>query len=131
MDTVNHAVSGFLMGYIPFSQDQTIAIIIGMVCAIIAASPDLIGEYYANIKKDKYQWYNSAHSGKINAIMKWFPPWGLHTFLDKHGHGAGERWYAGIWYEYFMPWRWKERMWLEVLVAFINLILIILVFFVF
>ena len=104
-----------------------IATINGIICFLIAISPDLIGEYYAHIKKDNYNWYNSSHSGKINNIMKKYfvVPWIWHTYLDSYLHYTNNRWYAGIWYEYFMPWKWKEKMWVEILFWLINILFIL------
>lgn len=131
MDTVNHALTGFLTTAIPTTLlgiSFPIIISIGIIGAILGAFPDIIGEYYAHCKKDGYAMYASFHTGEISKkIKKYFIyPTMLHIWLDKKCHGVGERWYAGIWYEYFMPWRWREWMWLEMLMWLINLILLYL-----
>lgn len=129
MDTLNHATQGFISHYLlgsPVSPE--FALIFGIVGGVIASCPDLIGEIKAHLSKDNYKWYNRAHSGDINKIMKWIPAWGLHTWEDDLTHSKGERWYAGKWYDYFLIWRWKEMMWLEVITWMINIIFLILIF---
>lgn len=128
MDSVNHGVQGFLLGYIPFYWNPKIGFAVGIIFGLVALVPDLYGEYMAHIKKDGYKWYESAHRGKINVIMKWFPSWGLHTWLDSISHTVNERWYVGIWWEYFLISRWREVMWLESLTWLLNITLFILFF---
>lgn len=136
MDTLAHSIDGGLLILIPtwllgiifkISIPLEILIPLIIVFAIMGGFIDLYGEYRARFKNDNYVWYNRAHNGDLVKILKWIPPMGLHIWLDKFGHGAGERWYAGIWYEYFMPWRWREKMWVESLQWFL-IILIFLTF---
>lgn len=111
MDILSHITQGFLIGYVP-----TGSIAVGVVTGVMAGVPDIGGEIMARLGKDGYKWYDSTHKGRINKFMRWFPPWGLHTWLDSFSHGAGKRW-----------WVWKERLWLELLIWIINIYLIILI----
>lgn len=131
MDTINHCTTGFLTTAIPctlLGLPMPWIIGIGIAGAIIGGLPDILGELYAHIKKDNYIMYNRLHSGDISKIFKsmLIYPYIIHISLDKVCHGAGERWYAGVWYEYLMPWKWREMMWLEMFMWLINLFLIYL-----
>lgn len=114
MDIINHGTQGFLIGY-GISQD----LLVSTICGLVSALPD-IG---SAIKPDLY---TSFHTGTINRYLRWIPLYGLHTWLDTFCHGDGQRWYAGKFYEYFMPWRYRERMWIESLSWSINILVIIL-----
>ena len=53
MDCLNHMTQGFLMTAIPVSLINTdTGIVCGVTSGIIGGLPDIIGEYYAYIKKD-------------------------------------------------------------------------------
>jgi hypothetical protein len=122
MDTLNHAAQGFIVHYLIGSLfGPTMAIIFGIIGALFGAAPDLLDV----IKQGLYE---STHRGKLNRICKWVPAWGLHTWLDSLCHDIGERWYCGVWYDYFLPWKWKEMMWLEVATWAIVITLLILIF---
>jgi len=128
VDSLNHATTGFLLGYIIFLRNKKVAITVGILFSLISLVPDIGGEYMAHVNNDNYEWYNSAHNGNINSYMQYIPPWFLHTTLDKYSHGLNNRWYAGIWWEYLIPWKWKEMMWLEMTMWLVNIILIIYLF---
>ena len=120
MDVISHTTQGYLIGYLTTGEP-----IIGAVSGLIGALPDIIGEYYGRIRGDYYRMYDRLHSGDINETMQYLPPWGLHTILDRITHGEGKRWYCGKWWEYFCPWRWKERMWIETAGWVINILIIL------
>lgn len=126
MDTVNHATTGFLTTAIPTSFISIeYSIVLGIIGALLMALPDIIGELYAYFKNDNYEMYNKIHKNQI-WLLKWIPHIRLHTYLDSFSHGEGRRWYAGIWYEYFMPNRYREMMWLESFMWIVNIFLIII-----
>lgn len=114
MDIINHGVQGFVVGYAA-TRNLPVSVVLG----IFGLLPDLISA----IKPDLY---DSLHKGKINKYLKWIPTYGLHTWLDSFCHEDGKRWYAGKWYEYFMPWRYKERMWMETASWVIIILLLII-----
>lgn len=118
MDTANHSLQGFIMGYALTSN-----IPISIATGIIAAVPDLYGEWKA--KDGDWTWYDNIHNFKH--WLSYVPPITLHVALDKLGHGAGKRWYAGKWYEYFMLWKYRESMWLEITTWIINIILLYII----
>ena len=117
MDIVNHSVAGFLLVYIPTNN-----IPIGVVSGLLATIPDLWNPE-SIIKSDNWDWKNKIHNFKH--WLSFVPPITLHVALDKLCHGEGKRWYASDkWYEYLMPWKWRERMWMETISWVINIILL-------
>jgi len=120
MDTLNHSVQGFILGYVVTGN-----IPISVVSGVISTIPDLYGEYRA-YKDGHYLWYNKVHTFKH--WLSFIPPITLHIALDKLGHDEGERWYAGKFWEYFLPCKWRERMWLESITWLINILLILKLF---
>lgn len=123
MDTLNHATTGFLLGYIP-TQNY----VVGGVCAVVGILPDVVADLHS-LGKPKWTefskwWYDSAHSYKL-WYLNILPPALLHIFLDRFCHGEGKRWYAvdNNWH-YFNPFKWfRERVWMETLSWLILLIL--------
>lgn len=75
--------------------------------------PDLIGAYGNVIKHDHWTLYRNAHFGAIKDVLQYVPMYSLHLYLDTQMHGPGHRW-----------WRWDERLWLEVLLWIVNLVII-------
>lgn len=121
MDSLNHSVQGFLLGYIPTDN-----IYIGIASGLAAAVPDLCGEFMAMVQKDEYAFYKAVHNFKH--WLSFIPPITLHVALDKLGHDEDKRWYAGKWYEYLNPFSYKESMWLESITWLINILLILILF---
>ena len=119
MDTLNHSVQGFILGYAVTGN-----IPIGIASGVISTVPDLYGEWKA--RKGDWTWYEDIHDFKN--LLCLFPPITLHVALDKLGHGEGKRWYIGKWYEYFNPFKWKESMYLESITWLINIIILLWLF---
>ena len=117
MDLVNHGVFGFIMGY-----SVTNCIPVGIISGLTAIYPDIYGEYKARVENDNWEWYIKVHDGKH--WLSYIPPVLVHIALDKLCHGEGKRWYAGKWYEYFMPTRYRERMWIETATWILNIVLL-------
>lgn len=117
MDIINHGTQGFILGYVCTNN-----IPVAVVSSLTAVIPDLYGE----LKNDNYVWYNRVHNFKH--WLSYIPPITLHIALDKLGHGEGKRWYCGKWFEYFMPWKWKEAMYLESLTWLINITILLWLF---
>lgn len=125
MDVINHTTQGFLVTAIPatlITGEPTTGIILGSLYGVIAAMPDIIGEWYAHFKeKDGYKYfmYNRFHDLKLMNIgtriilISWY----LHILQDSFLHTNGKRW-----------WILKERGWYEILTWIINIILIITFF---
>lgn len=141
MDTFNHFTTSFAETVIPLTAlnvPQVITIPCGIVAGLLGASPDIIGEFYAldididtkyfKWKKvgDNYVMYNKIHNGEH--WLCYIPFVKQHIYFDKFCHGDGNRWYAGKFYEYFMPTRYREKMWMESLFWGINIILLIIWF---
>ena len=80
---------------------------------IFGMLPDLIGAYGNIIEHDQWTLYRSAHFGAIKQVLQYVPMYSLHLYMDSLMHGPGHRW-----------WRWDERLWLEVLLWIINMVII-------
>ena len=140
MDVVNHAAQSFIISYL--ATRSWILTAIGVLIGIV---PDVAGQIKQWISKDNYRLYDTLHQNYIelailivlaviatllfpSSILTLFGMYGLiyllHTLEDTYTHGVGKRWYAGKWYEYFMPWRYRERMW-TVPVAWLVVLLFI------
>lgn len=98
------------MAYMPTNN-----IYLGAASALLAGVPDI-----AILKNDGGKLYNDIHN--FRHWLSFLPPITLHILLDKFTHGNGKRWYAGKWYEYF--YKWRERMWVEVITWAVNLAII-------
>lgn len=127
MDTIMHGVHGALIRYslIPHKG-------YAIVGAIEGIAPDLMGALEKLIKSDKpflkrlsdqryWKWYEKSHLLPsellhIFALAYTFPAIGLHIYLDSFTHSEGKRW-----------WVWNERLWLEILLWAITLILCYLI----
>jgi hypothetical protein len=137
MDTLNHSWTGYCITAIPLtllSVPQPIAVACGIIGGVLSAVPDLVGEWKAlniNIntrwfkwKKvgDNYAWYDKCHRGEFVYLRYILYIW-LHVKLDSWCHGIWKRWYAGKWWEYFVPSRYKERMWMQTTMWLINVVM--------
>lgn len=127
MDTLAHGTMSGILHALPasfFSTEAKIALFIfGFLCGIL---PDLISEYKAR-KGDNYDFYVKVHKFKIWWINI-LPGALLHIWFDQFAHGEGKRWYSGIWYDYFLPWKYKEMMWLETATWLFNLLFLWILF---
>ena len=131
MDTLNHFTGAFLQLYVPLKIlgiPDIAALPISGANAIAGTLPDIVADL-DSLGKDKWtefskKWYEDSH-----AFRKWWlnliPGSMLHITLDTFGHGYGKRWYANEsnWH-YFLPWKWREAMWLESVTWLINIILL-------
>lgn len=136
MDTLNHSTIGYLTLAIPTSYllPPGWSIAVGTLGAVMGAIPDVVGELYAldidintkyfkwKKKGDGYLMYNRLHKGEF-WWLNWFPTYWLHTKLDSYCHSAGKRWYPGKLIDYLIPWKYRERMWLETLMWGIAIVL--------
>jgi len=128
MDSLNHFTTSFVETVIPLTAlnvPQVITIPCGVIAGLFGASPDIIGEFYAHVLKDNYVMYNKIHNGEH--WLSYIPFVFQHIYFDKFCHGE-KRWYAGVWYEYFIPTRYREKMWMESMFWGINIILLIIWF---
>jgi hypothetical protein len=117
LNLITHFIQGGITAYPVKLIDPTAFIITAAVFGGISVVPDLYGEYKARVKKDGYAWYNSAHYGKINKYMRWFPGWGLHTKQDSFLHTIGKRW-----------WIVEEWLWYEVMSVYLDYAILLLIF---
>lgn len=122
MDTLNHGVQSFLITAIPVTliTSGTAGLVAGAVFGVIGMLPDIIGEYFAHYReKDgfKYKKYAELHSlNFLNLPEKIILfSWYLHIVQDSFLHITGRRW-----------WVLNERGYYEILMWFINLILLII-----
>ena len=80
---------------------------------VFGALPDLIGAYGNIIEHDHWTLCRSAHFGEIKEVLQYVPMYRLHLYLDSIMHGPGQRW-----------WKWDERLWLEIVLWIVNVIVI-------
>ena len=110
MDTIQHAYAGYLISLVLCNSLIFIAIMV-----FFGILPDLGGWLEKLIYKDntRWNWYLYLHT---NYWLCLIPSYGMHILLDKFTHGKGKRW-----------WILKERLWLEILVWTILILIHILV----
>lgn len=57
---------------------------------ILGVAPDVAAfldrRYSPDNPNGGWQFYQVAHNGWLNRIMKWIPAWGYHTWIDRHIH---------------------------------------------
>lgn len=126
MDTFQHAYTAGIVSAAVHCSPEQIA-----VASVIAAAPDIVGFAEKVWKRDMsvWVWYNRAHSDEVqivatgvvafsillgvfcsfsvlwmSAVILGFFGYLIHIALDSVTHEVGERW-----------WKWKERLWAEVL----------------
>ena len=118
MDFINHGIHGALIGTFIgwiFSIDY---LYITCLCALLGMHMDIFGSKY----------YNLSHFGWLSKVLIWLPPCTIHLFLDRYTHGLDNRWYAGKFWEYFVPSRYREKMWVETVGTLVSAILLIIVY---
>ncbi len=117
-DTVCHATQGGLLLLAPFlgllKKKLWLWILVG-VGAFFGALPDALGVWGTFIQHDHWRLYGSAHSGAIAHVLQYVPMYGLHLAVDSVTHDPGKRW-----------WFWNERLWMDLLLWMVNLLLIFL-----
>jgi hypothetical protein len=99
MTFANHGGGGFALGWV-FGKlcgfGDFWLWLIAILCALIAMVPDVGSWFLWKLsyqswwkwkKWDRWELYGMSHPpldgvhGKVDCIMKWFPPWGLHTWV--------------------------------------------------
>lgn len=116
-DTICHGTEGGLMVLVLvrswISKKALLWVLVGLGM-VLGMLPDLIGAYGNIVYHDHWTLYRSAHFGAIKEVMQYVPMYWLHLYLDSLMHGPGHRW-----------WRLGERLWLEVLLWVVNLMVIL------
>ncbi len=115
-DTLSHATQGGLLLLAPFInriKRRTWIWILGFVGAFFGALPDLFGAYGNYVRHDHWALYVSAHRGALKEIFQYVPMYWLHLTVDSVMHGDNHRW-----------WKMDERLWLEIALWVLNLLLI-------
>ena len=116
-DTVCHGVQGGLMLVAWLRRWIKSKVLLWSIVALgvfFGTLPDLIGAYGNFIDHDHWTLYRNAHFGDIKQVLQYVPMYWLHLYLDTLMHGPGHRW-----------WKYDERMWLEVTLWVINLLVIV------
>jgi hypothetical protein len=116
-DTICHGVQGGLMVAAPLVSRVKNKVMLGSLIGagfLMGALPDLIGAEGNLLEHDHWAAYRTAHFGSVAHWLQYVPMYWLHLQIDALTHGKGHRW-----------WVWNERLWLELLLWCINLLLIL------
>ena len=125
MDCANHMTTAGVITAIGCSIlgfPIWLLVVLTILAFLLASVPDVAIFYDKDGKL-----YDRFHNGDLAMWIKVFffiYPLFIHIRLDEYCHKEGQKWYCGIWYEYFMPSRYRERMWMETTMWAINLALI-------
>ena len=117
-DTVCHATQGGLLLLAPFLarlKKKFWLWTLAGVGAFFGALPDLLGVWGDFVLRDHWRLYNSAHTGPVAHVLQYVPMYGLHLAVDTLTHVPGSHW-----------WMWNERLWMEILLWALNLLVIAL-----
>src|SRR5512132_1527988 len=115
-DAISHATQGGLLLLGPFIsriRGRVWLWVLAFIGGMFGALPDLLGAYGNFVEHDHWALYRSAHHGAIAHILQYVPMYWLHLRIDTITHGPQHRW-----------WIMGERMWMEVVLWTINLVVI-------
>lgn len=115
-DTICHGVQGGLLVAVLIQKwmRRKAALWILVIAGVLFGTlPDIIGAYGNLIEHDHWALYRRAHFGDIKDLLQYIPMYWMHLQFDGIMHGPGHRW-----------WKVDERLWLEIVLWLINLLVI-------
>ena len=102
MTIIDHAAVGGLMTFplLFFKKTPVFWIIAAFsLFAFFGALPDALGFIGNAFYHDNWTLYGRAHHGDIASIIKYFPSYGLHLYVDTFFHTIPGAWWPRLWKE--------------------------------